>query len=89
MTGKEKLMATLRSKLGTTWSETEAIYEAFVASVKESLDSGETVRIPQIGVLEKRDLPAGTAKNPATGAEVTVGARTKYAMRSKPRAVQA
>jgi nucleoid DNA-binding protein len=87
--GKEKAMASIRAKLQCTWDDAEEVYEATVASIKEALDSGSKVRVPGIGILRKVDLKAGKAKNPATGADVLVGPRVKYALKSPPKAVNA
>ncbi len=59
--------------------------DAVVADVFEivvgHLKSGERVRINGLGILEVKDRPARTGRNPATGETVQIAASRKVAFR--------
>jgi DNA-binding protein HU-beta len=59
----------------------EAILDAFVAVVARQLAKGDKIRLSGLGILQVRDRPARTARNPATGEAVAVAASRKIAFR--------
>lgn len=85
--GKEKIVAGVREKLACTWDEAGAAYDAVIGTVLDAADAGEAVRVPGLGVIRKATLEAGEARNPANGQTVQVGERSKYTLKSKPKAV--
>ena len=87
--GKEKIVTGIRAKLGCTWDEAVAIYNATFETILDAADAGEAVRVPGLGVIRRVTLEAGEARNPANGETVQVGERYKYALKSKPKAIVA
>jgi len=59
----------------------EAVLDAFVAVVARQLAKGDKIRLSGLGILQVRDRPARTARNPATGESVAVAASRKIAFR--------
>jgi DNA-binding protein HU-beta len=53
----------------------------FVALVTGQLATGDKIRLSGLGILQVRDRPARTARNPATGEAVAVAASRKIAFR--------
>ena len=49
--------------------------------VKQLVDMGESVRLPGIGVLFKYQAAARVARNPATGARITVPSVMRYKLK--------
>jgi DNA-binding protein HU-beta len=60
---------------------TEAVLDDFVAVVTRQLAKGDKIRLSGLGILQVRDRPAHTARNPATGEAVAVAASKKIAFR--------
>jgi DNA-binding protein HU-beta len=59
----------------------EAVLDDFVALVTRQLVKGDKIRLSGLGILQVRDRPARTARNPATGESVAVAASRKIAFR--------
>ncbi len=59
----------------------EAVLDDFVAVVTRQLIKGDKIRLTGLGILQVRDRPARTARNPATGEPVEVAASRKIAFR--------
>jgi DNA-binding protein HU-beta len=59
----------------------EAVLDDFVAVVTRQLVNGDKIRLSGLGILQVRDRPARTARNPATGEAVAVAASKKIAFR--------
>jgi DNA-binding protein HU-beta len=59
----------------------EAVLGDFVALITRQLAQGDKIRLTGLGILQVRDRPARTARNPATGASVEVAASKKIAFR--------
>jgi DNA-binding protein HU-beta len=59
----------------------EAVLDDFVAVVTRQLVKGDKIRLNGLGILQVRDRPARTARNPATGESVEVAASRKIAFR--------
>ena len=59
----------------------EAVLDAFVAVVARQLAKGDKIRLSGLGILQVRDRPARTARNPATDESVAVAASKKIAFR--------
>jgi DNA-binding protein HU-beta len=60
---------------------TEAVLGDFVALVTRQLVKGDKIRLVGLGILQVRDRPARTARNPATGESIEVAASKKIAFR--------
>ena len=59
----------------------EAVLDDFVALITRQLVNGDKIRLSGLGILQVRDRPARTARNPATGESVAVAASKKIAFR--------
>jgi DNA-binding protein HU-beta len=59
----------------------EVVLDDFVAVVTRQLVKGDKIRLSGLGILQVRDRPARTARNPATGESVAVAASKKIAFR--------
>ena len=59
----------------------EAVLDDFVALITRQLVKGDKIRLSGLGILQVRDRPARTARNPATGESVAVAASKKIAFR--------
>jgi DNA-binding protein HU-beta len=59
----------------------EAVRDDFVAVVTRQLVKGDKIRLSGLGILQVRDRPARTARNPRTGESVAVAASKKIAVR--------
>ncbi len=59
----------------------EAVLDDFVALVTRQLVKGDKIRLSSLGILQVRDRPARTGRNPRTGESVAVAASRKIAFR--------
>jgi DNA-binding protein HU-beta len=59
----------------------EAVMSHFVRLVTDHLKAGERLRIGGLGILEVKNRPARTGRNPATGAPIQIAASKKIAFR--------
>jgi len=61
--------------------EAEAILTDLVGLLVDHLKSGDRLRIGGLGILEVKDKPERTGRNPATGEAITIKASKKIAFR--------
>lgn len=59
----------------------EGVLDDFVALITRQLVKGDKIRLSGLGILQVRDRPARTARNPATGESIAVAASKKIAFR--------
>ena len=62
-----------------TKQQSEAVLTSLVAMVTTRLKAGEKVRLTGLGILQVRDRPARTGRNPATGQSIEIQASKKIA----------
>ena len=67
---KAELVAAMADKAGLNRAQAKEALDAFINSVTTSLKSGEDVRLVGFGTFRAVSRPAGTARNPRTGATV-------------------
>ena len=67
---KAELVSAIADKAGLNKTQARDALEAFLHSVTDSLKSGNEVRLVGFGSFMPVDRPAGTARNPRTGAAV-------------------
>ncbi len=73
---KSELLQALADKLGKTRKEVSEILEAFVnLAYAETKKSGEFA-IPGLGKLQKKHREARMGRNPATGEQIKIPAKT-------------
>ena len=70
---KSELVESIAEKLGDRRKAGAAV-EAVLDTIMRSLAAGEKVALSGFGVFEKVDRAARTARNPATGAPVSLAA---------------
>jgi DNA-binding protein HU-beta len=58
-----------------------ALLGDFVAAITTHLQSGARIRMSGLGILEVKDRPARTGRNPATGESIEIAASKKVAFR--------
>ena len=62
-----------------TKQQSEAVLNSLVAMVTTRLKAGDKVRLTGLGILQVRDRPARTGRNPATGQSIEIKASKKIA----------
>ena len=62
-----------------TKKQTETMLSSLVDMVTARLKSGDKVRLTGLGILQVRDRPARTGRNPATGQPIEIKASRKIA----------
>ncbi len=67
---KAELVAAIADRTGLDKAKAKEALEAFIASVSQSLKSGEEVRLVGFGSFVPVARPAGAARNPRTGQAV-------------------
>ena len=75
------LAAGLSERRGLPKRDSEAFATDLIGALLEQVKAGAKVRIAGLGVIEIKDRPARTARNPATGAPVQVEASRKVVFR--------
>jgi DNA-binding protein HU-beta len=77
----KQLAITIAGKQGLAVKPVSEALAALVGEVVSHLKAGNRVRISQIGILEVKNRPARTVRNPATGQPMEVGESKKIAFR--------
>lgn len=62
-------------------NQAEALATSFVGVLVNHLKAGDRLRIGGLGILEVKNRPARTGRNPATGAPIQIAASKKIAFR--------
>jgi nucleoid DNA-binding protein len=71
-------------KFGVSFHAGSEITKFIFDRIKSNLAAGKQVRLHQFGTLAARQRKAGEARNPATGARVTVPARRVVKLNVSP-----
>jgi len=74
MTNSE-LIRIVSEETGFTLKDVAAVLEAQTIAIRNSLVSGEDVRLKDLGILKSVPCAARTARNPQTGASIEIPAR--------------
>jgi DNA-binding protein HU-beta len=61
--------------------QAQAMLDGMVGLLVEHLKAGDKLRLSGLGILEVKDRPARTGRNPATGATIKIAASKKIAFR--------
>jgi DNA-binding protein HU-beta len=72
---KGELIKAMAEKAGFTNKDTAIAYEAFVATVTETLKAGEKVQLVGFGTFSVVEKAAREGVNPATGAKIQIPAK--------------
>ena len=66
---------------GVPAKQTQAMLDGVVGLFVEHLKAGAKLRLTGLGILEVKDRPARTGRNPATGEPIQIAASKKIAFR--------
>lgn len=72
---KAEFVPTLAEAGGITKKQADQIFSAFVGMIASSLQNGQRVALPGIGVFSVIDRKAKTGRNPRTAQEIKIPAR--------------
>ncbi|ABM45153.1 HU family DNA-binding protein [Bartonella bacilliformis] len=73
---KSELVNSIAAKAGVSKAQAGSVLDAFIASVTEALGEGGDVRLPGFGSFEVSRRAATKGRNPSTGAEINIPARS-------------
>ncbi|WP_336279088.1 HU family DNA-binding protein [Bartonella sp. CB175] len=73
---KSELVSSVAEKAGVSKAQAGSIVDAFINSVTEALASGDDVRLPGFGSFEVSHRAATKGRNPSTGVEIHIPARS-------------
>ena len=73
---KQELIAVIADNADLTKAQAARALDAFEDAVASTLQDGETVKLVGFGTFKTSERAARTARNPKTGAEVAVPAKT-------------
>lgn len=72
---KAEMAEHLFEKLGTNKRDAKDLVEAFFEEIKQSLESGEQVKLSGFGNFDLRDKSERPGRNPKTGEDIPIKAR--------------
>ena len=73
---KTDLVNEVATKAGMTKKDAERVINAFFAVVQDALKGGDKVQLIGFGTFETRDRKARKGRNPQTGEEIMIPARS-------------
>ena len=73
---KSELIDAIAEKGGVSKSDAGKALDATIASITEALKSGDTVTLVGFGTFESRKRAARMGRNPQTGKEIKIAAKT-------------
>lgn len=73
---KQELINEISERTRQGKSSIGQVLDAFAAAATEALQAGEEVVLPGIGKLKTKQSAARTGRNPATGEEMEIPAKT-------------
>ncbi len=76
---KTQLVEKLDESAELNKQQANQVLESLVDIVVTSVKAGDPVKIPGLGTFKKRETKARTGRNPQTGEEIQIPARTKAA----------
>ena len=79
---KARLVDSVAEKLGGTKTEASKAIDAVLSSIGKVTGGGGRITVPGFGTFRMKDKPARTAKNPRTGADIEVPARSELAFKA-------
>ena len=82
---KDHLIESVRDRLGISKSESTRLVEFVLETIKSSLSNGEDVLISGFGKFTVREKGARRGRNPATGQDLPLDARTVVQFRCSAR----
>ena len=81
---KDHIVSSIANHLGVTKFESTRLIESVLETVKTSLSNGDDVLISGFGKFSVRKKAPRKGRNPATGEDLPLGARTVVTFRCSP-----
>ena len=78
---KAELADLMFEKVGLNKREAKDMVEAFFEEIRVALENGESVKLSGFGNFQLRDKPQRPGRNPKTGEEIPISARTVVTFR--------
>ena len=79
---KTELVAAIAAQSGASKKDAEAVLNAFVDVVGDTLKKGDKISLVGFGTFEARKRAAREGKNPQTGAKIKIAATTVPAFKA-------
>jgi DNA-binding protein HU-beta len=79
---KERLVAVLADQNDLSKRASEEMFDDLISMIRKHLQKGERVKITGLGILQVRNRPARTGRNPRTGEAIEIKAGKKVAFRA-------
>ncbi len=73
---KEELVQEIAKKAKVTQKEAAEVLNGFIETVQKSVSKGQKVTLVGFGTFEARKRAARTGRNPQTGKEIKIAAKT-------------
>ena len=73
---KEELVQEVAKKAKVTQKEAVEVLNSFIETVQKSVSKGQKVTLVGFGTFESRKRAARTGRNPQTGKEIKIAAKT-------------
>ena len=73
---KAELVSVMAEKSGLTKVDAKKALEAFISASTEALHNGDRISLVGFGSLATNKRPARKGRNPQTGKEITIAAKT-------------
>ena len=73
---KSDVLSAVAGSAGCTKADAEAVIEAFFGCVESAAKAGDAVAWPGVGKFSRSDRAARMGRNPQTGAQIHIAART-------------
>lgn len=71
---KTELISALAEKATVSKKDAEAVLNAFVETVEDTVKAGDKIQLVGFGTFESRERSAREGKNPQTGAKIQIAA---------------
>ena len=79
---KALLVDSVAEKLGSTKVDATRAIDAVLSSIGKVAGDGGRITVPGFGTFRMKNRPARAAKNPRTGADISVPARSELAFKA-------
>ena len=77
----KQMASQISTERGTPRKDAEVMLTRLVEVISDHVKGGSKVRLDGLGVLQMKDLPARTGRNPGTGAAIDIAASKKVGFR--------
>ncbi len=78
---RKELALAINERLGISQRNAAELVDRIFATMKETLSSGESIKLVQFGTLTVRDKAPRRGRNPRTGEEMTITKRKMVSFR--------